>query len=194
MRLSLRNMIISFALSLIVFSLIMTVVCISIYRSMIDVRTDTEGSAVAFALVSRNSKYEFSDARLYFETDADNNIRFLSIIGVSEAKKTVTVTSVSATHPIHYKDGIYYVSSVWHEQGQDMLIPLSEALTGLSPQDIASVSSNANDLNGFYEYVKQLASSRYAGYTVERVDVVSDGDGVVDNEKTVEQFFTSKTK
>ena len=195
MKISLKNMIISFALSLIVFSLIMIIVCVSIYHSRIDVKTDHEGSAVVGTLVSRSSRYDFSGSHLYYETDSDNNLRFIMVAGVSTEEKIVTLTPISASHPINYRDGIYYAASIWQREGEAMLSPLAEALTGLVPELHTNVDlEDKNELDRFYEQVKQTVLDQYKGYSVERIDVILDRNGVVDNEKTVEQFFVSKTK
>lgn len=201
MRLSLKNMIISFALALVAFSLVMTVVCVSIYRSQIPVRAEGNDDPIT-ALPSQTSRYDFSQTLLYYDTDAEYQFRFAVFVGISDSRKTVTVTPIFDTLPVNYKNGIYYVSSIYQTEREVMLPSLAEALFGISPDQTIDLGmfgfAAAEDFDGFYEqvqsHVRNVMRDAYADYTVKRIDVVLDENGVADNQKTVEQFFITETK
>ena len=191
MRLSLKNMIISFALSMVVFSLIMTIVCTSIYRAKIDIRTDGGADATVKALPTRSERFDFSESYLYYKVDADGELQFLVIVGADVEQKTVALMPLDASLPINYRDGIYFVSSSWQRDGASMLMPLAEALTGMTPTLVNANEENlsASTLENFYEQVKESVSSQYSAYSTQRINVILDGNGVIDNQKTIEQFF-----
>lgn len=203
MKISLKNMIISFILALIVFSLIMTVVCVSIYRAKVDVKTDDVGSSVVGALVARREKYNFSKTALYYSTSSDNAFRFAVIVGISEEEKKLVMTPVERYYAIQYQDAFYFLSSIWEREGERMLEPLAELLTANIPETVSESASlglsRADDMNDFYEQIRAVLAREYQGYSVERIDVVINSESsesaqgrVIDCQKTVEQFFIHK--
>ena len=66
MKLSFKQMIVSFAVSLVVFSLVMTVICVGIFNRFVKERTSGNETTVAQSLPTRKTVYNFSDAVIYY--------------------------------------------------------------------------------------------------------------------------------
>lgn len=196
MRLSLKNMLISFALALVVFSVIMTAICLSIYRSGIDVRTKEPADDISEALPSQKSRYDFSETILYYDTDADNGFRFAMLVGISDSRKIITLTPISDMLPVNYKNGIYYASSIYRTEGEGVFSSLALALFGIEPDRVTDMSllGYSEDMDAFYERIENQSLSLHEGFSVERIDIVLDENGVADNDKTIAQFFTTESK
>lgn len=196
MKLSLKNMLISFALSLVLFSVVMTAVCVSIYRSRIDVRTGEGDGDVSVMLPSRENLYSFSETLLYYAENGDSGIRYAVFVGISDDDKTVILTPIADTLPVNFKNKVYYVSSITASGGE--IEELVEALIGIKPTESIDVKrfdlEIASTVDGFFAQIKEMVQNDYRGYSAKRIDIVSDENGVANIEKTTAQFFTTKTK
>ena len=198
MRLSLKNMIISFALSLIVFSLIMTAICVSIYHSNVAVRFSDNGKQIAASLLSQTGRYDFSETVLYYAQDESSQFRHAVLVGIDTDQQIITLTPISAQLPVYYKDRIYYVRTIYDEQSSGMFPDFIKALTGIVPnyeRDVGQLGLfEADSIDDFYAQIREAEIASHEGYTVLRIDVQLDGHGIADNQKTIRQFFITETK
>ena len=183
--------------------MVMTVVCVSIYRSRIGVRTDNKESVTVGTLVSRAEKYDFSKSALYYCVDSENTFRFAVVVGISEAQKKIVITPLDRYDAVPYGGALYFLSSIWEREGEQMLVPLAELLTAISPDTVSESGalglSRADDANDFLDQIKDFLLDQHQGYSIERIDVVASSDNsgaaqgkVIDITKTVEQFFIQK--
>lgn len=187
-------MIISFVLALVVFSVIMTVVCVSIYQNSIGVREAKEEKQISTSLPNQTCRYEFSETVLYYAEDEAAQLRYAVLVGIDTQHSLITLTPISASLPVSYKGGIYRVSSIYKDGGREALPELIYALTGIEPsyeRDAATLSFLSSDsLGEFYDTIKKVELESHEGYSVVPLDIVLDEKGIADNQKTIEQFFT----
>lgn len=184
MKLSWKQMVISFAAALLIFSLVMIPICVGIFNSRVKERTGAHSGITDGDLPGRNTVYEFSDAVIYY-TDDGNAV----MVCVSEVEKILLLMPISAELPIRYEDKIYFVSSLCEKKGTEELFNIGNALTGIMPDHLFSVDEEHNDL---MKDVLDILKDDYGAYTTETVMVQTDGDGVADYAKTVEQFFVTE--
>ncbi len=192
MRLSVKNMIISFVAALIVFSVMMTVICVSIYRERIAVRLADPNDTDSTLLPIEAVHLPYADAFLYYELDKASELCFATLVIVDDKNDEILLTPLDGTLPVYYRDGIYFVSSIYKEKGPDILPDISAAITGIYPETAVKLESNkSEDREDFLAQVKQLLveTDRYRGYAVSLVEVISDVNGVADHQKTVMQFL-----
>jgi len=196
MRLSLKNMLISFVAALVVFSIVMTVICVGIYRSGIDERTVSVEGDVSHTLPTKQCRYDFSETGFYW--NSDRNFKYAIFVGVVESERLVVYTPILPDLPVRYKNGIYFVSSIVQAEGGDELLNLLTALTGLEVETYSFGDFlSYNPGNTPEEYIESMvdpANANWGGYDTLRIDIILDEDGVADNDKTWEQFFTFETK
>ena len=196
MKLSLKNMLISFVAALLVFSVVMTAICIGIYRSKIGERTvDMEGE-VSHTLPTRQCRYDFFDTYLYWNSSRD--FQYAVFVGVIEEERLIVYTPISPDLPVQYKNGIYFVSSIVEAEGTEELSDILVALTGIAADNYVNGDFlSYNPGNTADEYVASLVAptnASWEGYNTMRIDIILDGNGVADNHKTMEQFFIIESK
>ena len=188
MRLSLRNMLISFAISLVIFSIAMTCICVGIYQSRIHDRIAAEVADVSHTLPSYQCRYNFSKTSIYLDGSAEFSLS--ALIAVDEKEKLIIITPFLSELPINYKNGIYFVSSILKAEGDAEISEIVSALTGVTTKNFLRKSFLSEDLGETIEGLIEYFSRTNEGYTVQVVEVLLDENGVADNHKTKEQFFT----
>ena len=192
MNLSLKNMLVSFAVALILLSVIMTIVCVSVFRGRVDEGLVPSGGLQADGLPDRRTVYDFSDASVYY-AEKNGAVTLAALVCVSDAERVVTVTVLDKSLPVRYKNGIYFISSICEEEGKDALLDVASALTGMEPASLLASTENdvsSSSASSFLASLSSLYEGR--GYEVKRVDVITDRDGVADHKATMEQFFVTK--
>lgn len=196
MKLSLKHMIISFVAALVVLSVVMTAICVSIFRDRVEERR-TASDGVSFAgLPDRSTAYAFSDVSVYYAERGDA-VAFAALVCISEEDRIITVTPFAASLPIHFKNSIYFVSTICETEGIDALKDIASALTGVTPGAVVNAEeygvAAADSVNGFAERVTETLEMKYADYAIGILSVVTDKDGVADTEKTVAKFFNTES-
>ncbi|MBR4874023.1 MAG: hypothetical protein IKV00_09325 [Clostridia bacterium] len=192
MNLSLKNMLVSFAVALILLSVIMTVVCVSVFRGRVDEGLVPSGGLQADGLPDRRTVYDFSDAAVYY-AEKNGAVSLAALVCISDAERVVTVTVLDKSLPVRYKNGIYFISSICEEEGKDALLDVASALTGMEPVSLLASTENdvsSSSASSFLASLSSLYEGR--GYEVKRMDVITDRDGVADHKATMEQFFVTK--
>ena len=193
MNLSLKNMLVSFVAALILLSVIMTIVCVSVFRDRVDEGLVPTGGLSSDGLPDRRTVYEFSDAVVYY-AEQSGAVRFAALVCISDTADVVTVTVLDKSLPVRYKNGIYFVSSICEGEGRDALLDVASALTGMEPSILLDAATNgisrADSASAFFASIASLYEGR--GYEVKRIDVITDRDGVADHKATMEQFFVTK--
>ena len=193
MNLSLKNMLVSFVAALILLSVIMTIVCVSVFRDRVDEGLVPMGGLSSDGLPDRRTVYEFSEAVVYY-AEQSGAVRFAALVCISDTADVVTVTVLDKSLPVRYKNGIYFVSSICEEEGRDALLDVTSALTGMEPSTLLDAATNgisrADSVSAFFALIASLYEGR--GYEVKRIDVITDRDGVADHKATMEQFFVTK--
>lgn len=184
MKLSWKQMVISFAAALLIFSLVMIPICVGIFNSRVKERTGAHSGIADGELSGRNTVYEFSDAVIYYADDGN-----AVMVCVSDVEKILLLMPISADLPIRYEDKIYFVSSLCEQKGTGELFNIGNALTGIMPDHLFSVDVKHGDL---VKDVLDILKDEYGAYTTETVLVQTDGDGIADCVKTLEQFFIAE--
>ena len=194
MNLSLKHMLISFVAALVLFSVIMTVVCVSIFRDRVDEGLVPSGGLAVDELPVRHTVYAFSDATVYY-AEENGCVSLAALVCVSEAERIATVTVLEKSLPVRYKNGIYFVSSICEEEGPDALLNIAEAVTGIGSTVLVEAGKNGvpsgKSAAEFAMALSSLYEDRY-GYDVRPIQVIRGADGVVDHTATIGQFFVTE--
>lgn len=197
MRLSIKDMIISFVLALVAFSLIMAVVGVSIYRSSVPVRTEDERRDASVYLPSHTCRYDFSETVLYYDLNDAGQFQYAVLVGIDTAQKNIVLMPIAGEVCVSYQNAFYRVSNIFQNDGINAIAEMVTALTGIEPgyhrnANLLGVKPSAN-IDRFYEQVRDIELASHEGYTADRIDVVCDESGFADREKTVRQFFIIET-
>lgn len=193
MNLSLKNMLVSFVAMLILMSAIMTVVCVSVFRDRVDEGLVPSGGLQADGLPDRRTICDFSDAVVYY-AEKNGEVTLAALVCISDAEDVVSVTVLEKSLPVRYKNGIYFVSSICEEEGNDALLNIASALTGMESTVLVEATANGvSSVDSASSFFASLSSLYEAdGYEVKRIDVLTDRDGVADHKATIEQFFVTE--
>ena len=193
MRLSWKNMLISFVLALIVLSLAMTVACVAIFNSRVDVRENRSDEEIAIGFSSQPMRYDFSDTRLYYSLYSDGTLRYVALVGICDDLKTVMVTPIDKTISVDYKDGKSDVSDLFAEHGESILADVAAALTGVYTETVIDTGiydwEPAASTDDFVEQIEEAVSELCENYRFERITVILNSNGAPDYDKTKKQFF-----
>ena len=191
MRLSLKHMVISFAVALVVLSVVMSVICVSAFRDNVRVHPSKGEGVVVEGLPRRSFAYDFASALVYY-AEEDGVLSYAALVCISDTDKVITVTPVAATLPVHYQGSIYFVSSICREEGIEALLDIASALTGVEVDSLVEAERyhiSAESAEVFAVHMTELLKERYKGYEIKRVSVLLDKDGMADSKSTAEQFF-----
>ena len=191
MRLSLKHMVISFAVALVVLSVVMSVICVSTFRDNVRERPSKGEGIVVDDLPKRSFAYDFATASVYY-AEKDGALSYAALVCISDTDKVITLTPFSATLPIPYQGRIYFVSSICCEEGMEALLDVASALTGVEADSLVEAERynvSAETVEAFAVDMAELLAGRYEGYDIKRISVVTDKDGVADSKSTAEQFF-----
>lgn len=194
MRLSLKHMVISFAVALVVLSVVMSVICVSAFRDNVRERPAKGEGIVVEGLPERSFAYDFATASVYY-AEVDGALSYAALVCISDTDKVITLTPFAATLPIPYQGSIYFVSSICREEGSEALLAVASALTGVEADFLVEAERyniSAESAEAFAVDMTELLKGRYEGYEIKRISVVLDRDGVADSKSTAEQFFKVK--
>ena len=193
MRLSWKNMLISFALALVVLSVAMTVACVAIFNSRVDVRENQAGEEISVGFASQLRKYEFSDVNLYYDLYSDGTLRYVALMGICDGRDTAVITPIDKQLLLVYKDSERSISDIFDEQGEDVLSDIAAAVTGIYPEKSVKVEPFGGETiaseEEFVEQIHEIISQQCEKCRFEQIDVVLSADGSLDYEKTKAQFF-----
>lgn len=142
MNLSVKNMIFAFVTGLVVFSLIMTAICVGMFNSEVEVAKsgdiDKPESAEVISL----------DKAVAFKVENNENggISFIVLAMVDNDNGKVLLTPIYGDYLIPYKNALSYVSNVYLEIGDEMLPEMIKAFSGiaLGESDIFAVENIVN--------------------------------------------------
>ena len=181
MKLSLKNMVVSFVVGIVLFSVVMAVICSAIFRDRVNEQLADGKGTVINALPERSTIYDFSECSVYYE-EQSGVLTSAVLVCVSTEARTIILTPLDAKLPLHFRNGIYFVSSICAQEGVNALSDIASALTGME------VSKETNLIR---EDIASYLQTRYPDFTVQTNPVILDKDGIADTEKTVATFFKS---
>jgi len=127
MNLSVKNMIFAFAAGLVVFSLIMTALCVGMFNSEIEVakKGDIKQSEETDILTLDNAVIFKADKK------EGKGIDFLVFVMIDNTSKRVLITPVYGDYLIPYKNALSYVSTVYDELGNKAFPKMIKAFSGI---------------------------------------------------------------
>ncbi len=189
MRLSLKNILISFVLSLLIFSLAMTVLGIVVYRDSIPVSKNGDPDSTIPYLPMRRATYELSTSSLYYHYDEEGRLKAAVLCGKPADGKSLLLVPIEPQIAMEYGKEIYFISSICKGENAEALSEVVEAVTGITPKQLVRVE-NENTVEALLEMVRDKNS----GCSEVLVPLITDDSGVLDKQKTIEQFFTEETK
>ena len=179
MKLSLKNMVVSFVVGIVIFSVVMAIICSSVFRGQVNEHLADGKGAVVDSLPERSTIYDFSECSVYYEEQSGALVSAV-LVCVSAEEGIITLTPMDAKLPLHFRDGIYFISSICEQEGVSALSDIATALTGMEM---------SADPNLIREELASYLQTRYPDFTVKTLPVILDKDGIADTEKTVATFF-----
>ena len=196
MNLSVKNMIFAFVAGLVVFSLLMTALCVGMFNSEISVAKGED-------VVAENEVKTISvDGKAIFKVEKSDGsgLSFVVLALIDNSEKKILLTPVYGDYLIPYKNALSYVSSIYAEMGDEMLPEMVKAFSGLpaDKKDVYRVdgvvnfeglklavpsllSKNVDNTKNFSEYTIE-------DFTLELSDNASDSLKQIDSEKCVLKF------
>ena len=127
MNIAVKDVLVSFVVGVIIFSLLMLVVCVGIFNSEIEV------SAGEPACISETEKINLHKTVVFAVNSEENSKLSLAVFAMfDESRKELYLTPIYGDYLMNYKDSLSYVSNVYAEVGTDMLCELVKSFSGLS--------------------------------------------------------------
>ena len=149
MNISVKDMIISFAAGLVIFSLLMVFICIGIFNSEIEV------SAFDIPHSVENEKIDLHSAVVFTVPSADDaNLELAVLAMLDEKGKTLYFTAVYGDYLMNYRNSLSYVSGVYREVGDSMLPELVKSFSGVTVEEVVAFQNVIN----FAEFKTELGN------------------------------------
>ena len=197
MNLSVKNMIFAFVAGLVVFSLLMTALCVGMFNSEISVAKGED-------VIDENADDKTIDvdgkAIFKIEKTDGSELSFVVLALFDNSEKKILLTPVYGDYLIPYKNALSYISSIYAEMGDEMLPEMVKAFSGIpvDKKDVYGVEGVVN-FEGLKAAVPSLLSknidntknfSEYTieDFTLELSDNASDSLKQIDSEKCVLKF------
>ena len=200
MNLSVKNMIFAFVAGLVVFSLIMTALCVGMFNSEIEGAKNVEG------MQAETIETVTLDKTIVFKVEKSEGINFIVLAMIDNNSKKILLTPVYGDYLMPYKNALSYVSNVYLELGDGMLPEMVKAFSGLAVSDTAMRSvENVVNYEGFKSALLSDFSSEISAngdiseYGIEDFTLVLKENQTenthekikqIDTEKSVEKFRT----
>ncbi len=137
MRFSWKVFLISFVPALVLFSLVMTLICDNAFDERVPVWTDDERKVEGSLLPT--------DPRIYYCMDPrDDTLQYAAMIFTDAATGEKFVIPVEGGQLVTYKNAMYFVKTLYEQEGSELLCLLFESLVGVHT-DVGAVK-DARDL------------------------------------------------
>ncbi len=147
MNISVKDMIISFAAGLVIFSLLMVFVCVGIFNSEIEVAASDIPHSV------ENEKIDLHSVVIFTVPSLDStNLDFAVLAMLDEKGKTLYFTAVYGDYLMNYRNSLSYVSGVYRKLGNSMLPELVKAFSGVTADKVVAFQNVIN----FAEFKTEL--------------------------------------
>ena len=149
MNISVKDMLVSFAIGLVVFSLIMVALCCGIFNSQIKVaKAESPQNEVAY-------KIDLHKSVIFAIPEKEgDNLYFSVLVMIDQDRKEMYLTPVYGDLLMNYRDSLSYVSGVYEKVGSAALTELVRSFSGLSLEESAVISFK-NVMN-FTEFKTEL--------------------------------------
>lgn len=206
MNISVKDMLISFAAGLVIFSLLMVVICMGIFNSEINVakfglpQIDTDDTIALHKSVVFTIPQKSGDA-----------LEFSVLAMLDSDKNEIYLTPIYGDFLMNYRDSLSYVSSVYDKVGIAMLPELVKAFSGLllEENDVVAFhnvinyaefktellnyfTENNGEFSEIFECDKKVSDFKVTDFPLVTVESRTDDTHVIiktiDTEKSVEKF------
>ena len=202
MNLSVKNMLFAFVAGLVVFSLLMTALCVGMFNAEISVAKKQNAEAPISV-----DTVNLDKAALFNVKNADeDSVNFCVLVMIDSSSKRVLLTPVHGTYLIPYKNALSYVSSVYLELGNAVFPEIVRAFSGIlleesnvyDKDDIVNYDSFKENIFDIIENDMRILAD-WSSYSVEDFTVVLKENQTnnthehikqIDTEKSVEKFRT----
>lgn len=200
MNLSVKNMIFAFVAGLVVFSLLMTALCMAMFNSEIDVVKDIDGVEV------KNVDTVTLSKTLIFKVGKSDNVNLFVLAMVDNDSQRILLTPVYGDYLMPYKNALSYVSNVYLELGDEMLQEMVKAFSGLviSDNEILGAENVVNfeglksalftDLSSEISETQNISKYKIEDFTLvlkeNKTENTHEKIKQIDTEKSVEKFRT----
>ena len=193
MHLSVKNMILAFAIGLVVFSLLMTALCVAMFNSEIDVAKKDVAS-----IVEKHESFSYDNALAFTVEKSEGGLNFAVLALIDNENKTVFVTPMYGDYLIPYKNALSYVANVYSEIGNKMLPEAIKAFSGVVvPQDNIFKLEGVVNYEGFKAMlVPKLAAvvgGDFSVYTVKDIELELKENQTKNTHEQIKQVDTEKS-
>lgn len=193
MNLSVKNMILAFAVGLVVFSLLMTALCVAMFNSEIDVAKKDAVSAN-----EKQESFSYDKALAFTVEKSEGGLSFAVLTLVDTEAKTVFLTPVYGDYLIPYKNALSYVANVYYEMGDKMLPEAIKAFSGVVvPQSNVLGLDGVVNYDGFKSTILPKLSATVGGdfsdYTVKDLELELKQNQTENTHEQIKQVDTEKS-
>ena len=193
MHLSVKNMILAFAIGLVVFSLLMTALCVAMFNSEIDVAKKDAASAI-----EKQESFSYDNAIAFTVEKSEGGLSFAVLTLIDTENKTLFLTPMYGDYLIPYKNALSYVSNVYYEMGDKMLPEAIKAFSGVVvSQDNVFKLEGVVNYEGFKSVLLPrlavVAGGDFSGYTVKDVELELKENQTENTHEQIKQVDTEKS-
>lgn len=154
MNISIKDTLLSFAIGLIIFSLLMLVICVGIFRSEISVASNPNSEQSDAQTLSLHK------AVIFVVPQSDGTGLKMAVLALlDEEKNELSLSPVYGDYLMSYQTSLSYVEGVYRQVGRAMLPELFKSISGIevADGDIIDTQSSINFAE-FKEYIKSYFS------------------------------------
>ena len=202
MRICWKSFLLSFCLALLLFSLLMTGICLGVFERFVPKAKVDSGLESASDFIGKRACYE---SYIFYCDDKDGqSLDFALLIRVDEAEKRVLATNLSGDVILERQGMLFYIRSLCETYGKGELSPIFAALTGyevptqriLNVRDYMLSEKNATvRYLDFLEFLPKALDAVQEDFAIVECPLVieeNQGVQVVNVEKSLETLLRSK--
>lgn len=200
MNISFKNLIFSFVIFLIIFSVLLGIICVGIFDSK-----------VLVAESKNNDSIDVSDILLHkavvFKSLDDSNLNFFTLVILDKVNKTVYLTPIFDDYLTNYQNnsGVTYVSGAYSSMGDRAIIEIIRTFSGLDifTEDIIEISNDYETFKSTFVSMYLLDQSIFtdifesdkfgADFTVKELDVELDEISITGTTFNINRINVDKT-
>lgn len=194
MNLSVKNMIFAFAVGLVVFSLIMTAICVAMFNAEIEVaQGDVIDKQESVDMVEPQKTVLYSIKK----TDG-TGVNFAVLVMIDSDSPQILLTPIYNDYLIPYKNALSYVGNVYSEQGDKMFPEAVKAFSGIliEESDVLDVEGVVN-YEGFKSVLlaelSKITDKDLSAYTVKDFTLILKETETENTHEQIKQVDTEKS-
>ena len=200
MNISFKNLIFSFIVFLIIFSIILGIICTGIFDSKVLVARSRNDNSIDVSNILLHKA-------VVFKSLDGGNLNFFTLVILDKVNKTIYLTPIFDDYLTNYQNnsGATYISGAYSSMGNRAIIEIIRSFSGLdiSVEDIIEISGNYESFRSDFMTLYLLDQSRFTeifecdksgvDFAVTELNVVLDEISVTGSTSNINRINVDKT-